>query len=166
VVLYDGGEPPPAQERSGAWSFVSQGEAALLRTFWSQLARSDRRGARLVTFNGRTFDGPFLMQRSAVLGVAPSRNLVPYRFSFNEHCDLLEVLTFFGAVPKVSLDYLCRAFGIETPKKDLDGSKVDAYFKEGRAREIAAYCAADVDATAALYRRLLETLLPVLDARR
>ena len=165
MVLYDGGPGASGQEKEGAWTLVAMDEAGLLKTFWTQLAKAERRGAKLVTFNGRSFDGPFLMQRSAVLGLAPSRNLVPYRYSFAEHCDLLEVLTFFGVVPRVSLDFLCRTFGIDTPKGAIDGSKVDEYFKAGRAKEIATYCAGDVEATAALYQRLRETLLPVLDAR-
>ena len=54
------------------------GEAEILTEFWELVQRSDT----IVTYNGRTFDCPILMLRSAVLGVRPSRNLMPYRYSF------------------------------------------------------------------------------------
>jgi hypothetical protein len=67
-------------------------EEELLTRFWDAVSHYPR----IITFNGRAFDGPFLMLRSAMLGVPSTRNLVPHRFSAAEHCDLLEQLTFYG----------------------------------------------------------------------
>ena len=50
----------------GRFTFVGDAEPVFLAEFWKAM----RRFQRFVTFNGRGFDGPFLMLRSAVLGVA------------------------------------------------------------------------------------------------
>jgi predicted PolB exonuclease-like 3'-5' exonuclease len=120
-----------------------------------------------VTFNGRGFDGPFLMLRSAALGIPATKNLVGYRYSLRPHTDLLDVLSFFGASRKWTLDFACKALGIESPKEQgIDGYSVGPYYRSGRLREIALYCRRDVEATARLYQKLEKTLLPALEDRR
>ena len=139
-------------------------EKEMLEEFWRIMNSAAR---RIVTFNGRGFDGPFMMLRSAMLGVRPSLNMAGYRFSLDPHCDLAEVLSFYGATRQsFSLDYWCRRFGITSPKDDgLDGSMVQRYYEDGKLDEIVDYCARDVVATAALYERLEETLVPLLAGR-
>lgn len=136
-------------------------EKELLAEFW----RTVQSKQTLVTFNGRGFDGPYLMIRSAMLGVTPSRNLVPYRYRFEEHCDLAEVLTFFRARPMDSLDFWCRQFGVESPKGEMDGSEVEVAYEAGELEAIARYSLRDVKATADLYRRL-QSLIAVMDPGR
>jgi predicted PolB exonuclease-like 3'-5' exonuclease len=56
----------------------------------------------------------------------------------------------------VSLDALCRALAIASPKAGgLDGSRVYDAWIAGRAEEIAAYCRRDVEAVQAIHRRML-----------
>jgi predicted PolB exonuclease-like 3'-5' exonuclease len=114
------------------------------------------------------FDGPFLMLRSALLGVRPSLNLSGYRYSIDTHCDLAEVLNFHGAVREnFGLDYWCRRFGITSPKQEgLDGSQVQAAYEADGLEDIARYCVRDVVATAGLYAALEKTLLPLFGGRR
>lgn len=130
-------------------------EAEILREFWRYVAQSV---GRLVTYNGRSFDGPFLTLRSALLGVEPSRSFSPYRYSFSRHCDLAEVISFFGARRMETLDFWCRQAGIESPKKGLDGSKVGEAYENGEIEEIGRYCLEDARATAELFK----TLKPVI----
>lgn len=139
-------------------------ERSLLEEFWRMIGANAR---RIVTFNGRAFDGPYLMLRSAMQGVAPSRNLVGYRWSLDPHCDLAELVSFFGATrERFGLDYWCRRFGITSPKEEgLDGSRVQEFYEAGRIDEIVEYCVRDVVATAALYERLESTLVPVLGSK-
>lgn len=146
------------------FDFIGDTEAAFLEEFWKAVAKYDR----FVTFNGRGFDCPWLMLRSAMLGVRPSRNLMGYRYSFSPHTDLLEVLTFFGgggtAARKFNLDFYCKAFGIPSPKEEgMDGYSVGPYYREGKLLEIARYCRRDVEATAALFRKLEATMLPLME---
>ncbi|KAA3609088.1 MAG: 3'-5' exonuclease [Planctomycetota bacterium] len=133
-------------------------ERELLQEFWKQAAD----WGTVVSFNGRGYDGPVLMTRSAMLDVVPSRQLAGYRYSIREHCDLMEVLNFFGAARQsYSLDYWCRRFQVESPKGKMDGSLVAQKAREGRYDEIAEYCLRDTRATADLFRRLRHTLIPL-----
>jgi uncharacterized protein YprB with RNaseH-like and TPR domain len=142
----------------GLFTFVGDTEPVFLGEFWKAITRFHR----FVTFNGRTFDGPFLMLRSAALGVAVTKNLVGYRYSVKPHTDLLDVISFFGASRKWNLDFACKAFGIESPKEHgMDGYSVGPYYRAGRLREIALYGRRDVEATARLFQKLEKTLLPV-----
>lgn len=135
-------------------------EAGLLRKFWEVVGFSPN--PRLVTYNGRGYDGPMLMVRSAQLGVKPSRNLIPYRYDIGDHCDLADVLCFQGATrDRYSLDYWCRRFDIESPKGSIDGSQVGRAYREGRIEDIGEYCLRDVRATGQLYQSLEPTLLPL-----
>jgi len=134
-------------------------ERDLLLKFWEIVGR---KRPRLISYNGRGYDGPQLMIRSAQLGVVPSINLLPYRYDMSSHCDLMEVFNFQGASrSNYSLDYWCRRFDIESPKGSIDGSQVGRYYREGRIEEIGEYCLRDVRATADLYKKLKPTLLPL-----
>ena len=125
-----------------------------------------RRYHRFVTFNGRCFDGPFLMLRSAMLGIPVTRNLVGYRYSIRPHTDLLDAVSFFGASRKWNLDFACKVFGVVSPKEQgMDGFSVGHFYRAGRIREIALYCRRDVEATAGLFQKLEKTLLPALENR-
>ena len=146
----------------GLFKFIGDTEETFLAEFWKAM----RRFHRFVTFNGRGFDGPFLMLRSAALGIPVTRNLVGYRYSLRPHTDLLEVISFFGASRKWNLDFACKAFGVESPKEHgMDGFTVGPYYRAGRLREIALYCRRDVEATARLYKKMEKTLLPALETR-
>lgn len=136
-------------------------EKDMLQKFWEVVEKYDT----FVTFNGRAFDVPFLMVRSALHGIRPSKNLLANRYlnyhpSNARHIDLLDQLTFYGAMRKKgSLHLWCRAFGIESPKaQGIDGDDVKALFDQGRSIDIARYNARDLLATATLYDRYVEFL--------
>lgn len=156
ALLYEG-DTGWAETGDGATRIFRGNETRMLQEFWQLM---DRYG-RVVTYNGRNFDLPFAYIRSALHGIRPSRNLLGNRFSIAEHCDLSEVLTFFGAAQeRFSLDYWCRRFGIASPKADgIDGSQVGDFYRAGRLHEIAKYCLRDAEATGTLYRKLEPTLV-------
>lgn len=134
-------------------------ERELLAEFWRLAAE----WGTIITYNGRGYDGPVLLTRSAMLDVVPTRSLVGYRYSVRDHCDLMDVLNFFGAAREsYSLDFWCRRFGVESPKGKMDGAVVARKAREGRYDEIAEYCLRDTRATADLFRRLRATLIPLL----
>ncbi len=129
--------------------FISGDEREILTNFWETIAHYDQ----FITFNGRAFDWPFVMLRSALVGIRPSRNLVPYRYSANVHCDLLEQLTYYNTVRKFNLDFYCKAFGVKSPKSDgITGLDMGNLFRDGRYRDIAHYCFGDVRATVELFQ--------------
>lgn len=119
-------------------------EKGILKNFWNIISKYDR----FVTFNGRMFDCPFIIIRSAVNQIVPTRNLMPNRYG-DEHIDLLDRLSFFGATKRrFSMDIWCKTFGIESPKSEgVSGFYVKEMFEEGRFDDIARYCAGDLFAT-------------------
>ena len=149
-VLFQSDEKVDATSEDDVTHFVSGSEKDILSQFWKDIEKF----GQIITFNGRGFDCPFLMLRSAILEVKPSRNLMPYRYDPSLHCDLLEQFTFYGALRKFSLDFYCKAFGIDSPKSHgVTGLDMGRMFSEGRFREIAEYCWGDLLATAELFRR-------------
>ncbi len=119
-------------------------EEDIIRKFWETVKSYDQ----FITFNGRGFDCPFLMVRSAVHKIKPKRDLMPNRYR-DAHIDLFDQLSFFGASRrKFSLDIWCRTFGIKSPKEDgITGYQVKELFMSGRHLDIAKYCAGDLRAT-------------------
>jgi 3'-5' exonuclease len=123
-------------------------EKEILEKFWEIVATYDQ----VITFNGRGFDAPYLMLRSAINKVRTTKNLLGYRYDHKEHCDLMEQLTFYGAVRKYNLDFYAKAFSIKSSKVGgIDGSKVGEMYKKGKYMDIARYCFRDLVTTKELY---------------
>ena len=135
-------------------AYCQSDERELLANFWSDLGQI--RATRFVTFNGKSFDFPYIKVRSAILEVPIPRGIMldTRRFSTDRHFDVREALTNYDRYRKGTLEFFCEIFGVPSPKHGIDGSKVGDYFKQGRLDEIAHYCLADCKATAELYQRL------------
>ena len=129
--------------------FVSDSEAGILNRFWEAAKHYDK----IITFNGRGFDAPYLIIRSAIHKITPTKDLMPNRYSAFSHIDLLDQLTFYGSVRrKFSLHMWCRAFGIKSPKEEgVTGHEVKDLFNQGRHLDIARYCVGDLHATKELF---------------
>jgi DNA polymerase elongation subunit (family B) len=149
AVYYQDPATGAAEHEEDGIVFSSGGEKEILERFWETMKFYDQ----FVTFNGRSFDCPFLMVRSAIHRVRPSKNMVPYRYG-DEHIDLYDRLGFFGAVRRtMSLHMWCQAFGIPSSKANgITGYDVPRLFREGRCLDIARYCYDDIRATAELFR--------------
>jgi len=136
-------------------------EAGILDQFW-KLAENV---AVFISFNGRAFDVPFLNIRSAVRNVRPTKDLMRGRYLYQQdpravHIDLLDQLTYYGAVwKKGNLHLWSRAFGIPSPKAaGTTGDDVGRLFKEKKYLDIARYNVGDLQATRALYKKWAEYL--------
>jgi predicted PolB exonuclease-like 3'-5' exonuclease len=156
-VLFTAEDYEDRGEDAGPVEFVPcMDEAEMLTAFWDVA----RHYETIVTFNGRSFDVPFMYLRSALLNVPISRkDWLGYRYQTDPHCDLAEQFTFYGvsgregAARRFNLDFYCKAFGIESPKAmGVTGMDVGNLMQEGRYREIAEYCLRDVRATVLLYQ--------------
>jgi DNA polymerase elongation subunit (family B) len=123
-------------------------EVEILEKFWNVI----KDYSKIITFNGRGFDCPFILIRSAVHRIRPTKDLMPNRYS-DIHIDLLDQLTFFGASRRrFNLDMWCRVFGIKSPKEGgITGYEVKDLFKAGRYIDIAKYCVGDLRATKELF---------------
>jgi DNA polymerase elongation subunit (family B) len=157
AVYYQSPGKKAAESEEGGIRYRPMREKEMLENFWNGCKEYNE----FVTFNGRGFDVPFLMVRSAVHGIRPSKDLLSNRYlslqrDSAKHVDLLDQLTFYGAVwkSKGPLHLWTRAFGIESPKAGgVTGDDVGRLFKEGRFFDIARYNVGDLRATKALYER-------------
>ena len=148
AVYYQKPGEPTEHEENGI-VYATGDEKGILEKFWRTLAFYDQ----VITFNGRSFDGPFLMVRSAVHAIRATRNLVPYRYG-DDHIDLYDRLGFFGTVRRtMSLHMWCTALGIPSSKSNgITGYDVPVLYRDGRHDDIARYCMDDVRATTELFR--------------
>jgi predicted PolB exonuclease-like 3'-5' exonuclease len=55
---------------------------------------------------------------------------------------------------RISMDELAHALGLESSKKNIDGSQVFEYYQKGKLKEICDYCKEDVRVTRQIYHRL------------
>jgi len=138
AVLYQApGEKIKDFEENGI-KFKQMSEKEMLKNFW----QGAKEYQEFISFNGRVFDAPFLMIRSAIFKIKPSVNLMPPRYAnMTNHIDLLDQLTFFGAsYKKGGLHLWCRAFNIESPKaQGVTGDDVALLFKQKKYLDIAKY---------------------------
>ena len=141
-------------EKDGV-EYVVKDEKGILESFWEDIKFYQE----FVTFNGRGFDCPFIVFRSIVHGIKPSRNLMPNRYYKNEHIDLADQLAFYGAFRKFTLQTMCQLFGIKNPKDEgVSGLAVNDLFKNKEYKQIAEYCMRDVVATGELYGKIKDFL--------
>lgn len=103
------------------------------------------------------FDLRFLAQRHIIRGIKPhfviSRAAQAKPWEADKVFDTSVQWTGSPTV-RISLDKLCKALGIKSPKDGIDGSKVWDAVRDGRLKEVAAYCARDVQATRQAYMRM------------
>lgn len=136
--------------------FTTMSEPEMLHGFWEQVKFYDE----FITYNGRGFDVPFLMIRSAIHKIKPTKNLLSNRYlnsQFNgaKHYDLQDLLQFYGATwgkRGYNLHMFCQAFNIKSPKgQGVSGAHVKEMFQAGEYEKIARYNVADLFATAELF---------------
>lgn len=123
-------------------------EPSLLRSFWS-LVR-DYSALPLIGYNLLGFDIPFIVLRSMVHGVQPSRKLSMARFRTDEVFDMMMWLANWDLRQVLKLDVACTLLGIENPLPGVDGSQVEDMSE----KELAKYGTAEIDKLFALYQRM------------
>jgi len=156
AVYYQAPGQRNAEVKEDGISFKQMTEKDMLAKFW-ELAEHYQ---VFITFNGRAFDMPFIMIRSAVHGIRPTKDLMRGRYLYQNnpealHIDLAEQLSFYGATRrKGSLHLWSRAFGIPSPKAGgVTGDDVGPLFKKKKFLDIAKYNVRDIRATRDLYTK-------------
>jgi predicted PolB exonuclease-like 3'-5' exonuclease len=127
----------------GAPHVGERSEGELIQAFVDRIAELN---PQLVTFNGSSFDLPVLRYRAMVHKV-PAAGLVarPYFNRYTDDAvDLCDVLSSFSPTGKASLNELSRVMGLPGKPDGMSGGEVEKYFRDGRIKEIAAYCESDV----------------------
>ena len=150
---------PPRAVWSAEWDRPDC-ERALLEDFYIILGEavypSSERSIAVVGHNVASFDLRFMVQRSIVNGIRPhgviSRAAQAKPWETDKVFDTM--VQWAGVGNRISLDKLCKALGIASPKGDITGARVWDFVKDGRISEVADYCAGDLVATREVHRRL------------
>lgn len=137
-----------------------ESEADLLRAFWRRVGGlvldEHHHHAAGVEWCGHNvaFDLRFLKQRSTVHRIMPTLKTNPDARHGAGHV-FRTMAEWAGVRDTISLDALCKALGVESPKAGgFDGSQVYDAWIAGKAGEVAEYCKKDVEAARQCYRRL------------
>ena len=139
----------------GYGATVAEHEEWIVRHFW----RLVDVGHTLVTWNGRGFDLPVLELAAFRYGIPAPKYWVGgtkgprYRYSEEYHYDVADVLCNSGAVPRMRLGDMLILLG-HAGKGEIDGSKVQQIWEDGRHEDIDAYCQRDVISTWAIWIKL------------
>tara|TARA_Y100000310_G_scaffold345807_1_gene470258 strand:+ start:1783 stop:2466 length:684 start_codon:yes stop_codon:yes gene_type:complete len=140
------------QEENGV-KLKAMSEPEMLKNFW----HGAENYSEFISFNGGGFDVPYLMIRSAIHKIRPSKNLMSNRYLGSQkfdskHVDLMDQLAFYNQYNKTSLHLACRAFGIESPKaQGVAGDDVGKLFRAKKYLDIAKYNIRDLISTRELY---------------
>lgn len=122
---------------------IFKNEADILSAFWEIVIKYEI----FVTYNGETFDFPYLLIRSGI-----NRIKVPIEIKrFGEN--FIDLMFKIRQSHSFKLEFLCTAFGIDNPKVNgIHGGDVSELYKERKFQEIADYVAKDAKATGELYK--------------
>lgn len=140
---------------------VDANERALLTWFWDKAAAYEY----FLTFNGATFDVPFLIRRSLILGV-PSMRIDCHRYRVlersSQHLDLCAVLHEQESTDSVAyrrnLHFYSRLILGEGPPygEDLQKANIGAMYDAGNLQAIEQVCRWDAE----VLLRLFEAVAP------
>jgi len=119
-------------------------EKELLEEFWEVAKKYEI----FVTYNGDSFDFPYLIIRSGI-----NRVKVPFSKNRYDNERFVDLQNKIRQNHGYKLEFLCKAFGIENPKESgVHGDDVSALFYNKEYNSIANYVARDTFSTAQLYR--------------
>jgi predicted PolB exonuclease-like 3'-5' exonuclease len=129
-------------------------EQLMVEEFW----RLVNKGHMLVTFFGHGFDMPVLELAALQYGIQVpkywSDKGYRHRYSEDRHYDVANILSNMGAVHGLRLNDLLIMLGYRGKGDDIDGSKVQQMWEDGKIEAIHSYCRRDVILTFALWLRL------------
>jgi predicted PolB exonuclease-like 3'-5' exonuclease len=129
-------------------------EEEILNRFWTILNKF--KGV-FVSYNGLTFDIPFILKRSMKYKILPTNRefLKTRRYTTYPHFDVKEVIADFNKYEAPTLHLACEHLGIPSPKEgEVKANEVAQAFADGRIQEIADYCVRDVIATFKVFERI------------
>lgn len=139
------------EERSSV-QFEPADEVEMLMRFWSAAAHY----TEFITFGGAMFDHPFILTRSALHRIKPSKLLGRTSSPAKDVCiDLSEELSQHRILPMFPLEFYAKRFGLSVgaPLEAVpDIAAAADLYAQGRLHEIAELCWRDVALTAALHK--------------
>lgn len=132
------------------------------RIIGQSIPPNERHTTTVIGHNVSGFDLRFLTQRFIVNGIKPpmviARAAQAKPWESEKVFDTM--VQWSGIGGKASLDKLCLALSLPSPKGEMDGSMVNQYVKDGRIEEVARYCERDVEAARAVHKRMTFATVP------
>lgn len=125
-------------------------EAELLANFWKTITPDDV----LIGHNLLGFDLPYIMGRSVIARVKPSRRIDLRRYRPDTVYDTMQVWCGWEAGKYPKLDTLAAIMGFAG--KTGSGAEVAGWVAAGEWEKIKAYCMDDVRLTRSVYQRMRE----------
>lgn len=113
---------------------------------------------RIITWNGYSFDFPFIYKRAACLKIplpagCPGLGYWTRKYSQNPHCDLMQELAGWQTENRVGLDEAGKQF-LGVGKSEHDFTKFITMIQEGNGNEIGTYNLGDAELTYNVYNFL------------
>lgn len=131
-------------------------ERDLLVAFMNWHQESDALMTTVVGHHVSGFDLRYMAQRCMVHGIRPatviSRAAAAKPWETDRVYDTM--IQWSGAGNRISLDKLCKALGIVSPKGEITGANVWDYVKAGKIADVAEYCIGDVEAVRRVHQRM------------
>lgn len=141
-------------------TFSGDDEKKVLLDSQTLLERCGKLGFYLCGHNLKNFDIPMLAKRMVINGLLPPSILPSYDTKPWEikAIDTKEIWQFGSYTSIGSLDLMCTCLDIPSPKDgEITGEKVhDAYWNDGKLKEIAEYCERDVKVLVDVIKKLKE----------
>ena len=141
-------------------TFSGYNEKKILLDSQTLLERCGKLGFYLCGHNLKNFDIPMLAKRMVINGLLPPSILPSYDTKPWEikAIDTKEIWQFGSYTSIGSLDLMCTCMNIPSPKEgEITGEKVhDAYWIDGKLKEIAEYCERDVKVLVDVIKKLKE----------
>jgi predicted PolB exonuclease-like 3'-5' exonuclease len=139
-------------------SYYDDDESKILVPFARMLEENfNRPEHKLCAHNGKEFDFPYIARRMLINeiplpDILNSQGKKPWEIA---HLDTMELWKFGDFKSYTPLNLLTYAFGIPSPKDDIDGSQVwSVYWNDQDLDRIVNYCQKDVVALANVFLRL------------
>lgn len=149
---------------TSTYCMCGEDEKKTLEWFWSFMEEHvehegfyadrpyEQNGWRLITYNGKKFDVPYILVRSAYNNVMPTRDISLRAWETKNHLDLCEYL---GTIKRRSLQHWLTSFDL--PVKNMpEGESVYSLAQNGDLATIKNYCINDCEVTYLLYDRIID----------
>lgn len=138
------------------WYVPLQGEEEeILEKFWMLSSKHLFQDANLLSFNGKAFDLPFIMNRSAIKKVKPPRKMQMTDYlSKYRHTPHFDLFNWFGSGSLVEWSY---RLGI-SDSLQRDGHKIGTWYETGQMQLIIDKNIIDVAQTTTIYQAIKDML--------
>ena len=148
---------------------ITGNEPYILNSFNNIIKKfKEKRTLKFCGHNGKEFDFPYIARRMIINNISLPPELAHHGKKPWEipHIDTLELWKFGDYKHYTSLKLLASILGLENPKDDIDGSKINhTFYVEKNIQKIITYCQKDVITTMQVFFKILQISIPIYDIK-